>query len=179
MFDFLKKHERIMVTGPQRSGTTISTKIIATELNYKFLKEEEFGTHNFNRFYRLITSNGTKVIQAPALSHICHLLPDEIAIVFIMRNIEDIKKSEHRVNWHSRFAHTEYKNYFVSPTSESHIAEIKYNTWNTYQKPKIKHWYEIQYEDMSKHPLWIDKDYRKHFGMRQIEVIPKKRKFFL
>jgi len=32
-------HERVLVTGPQRSGTTIAAKILASELKYRFFDE--------------------------------------------------------------------------------------------------------------------------------------------
>jgi hypothetical protein len=47
----LGKHSRIIVTGPQRSGTTISAQIIADELNYTLFPEEEIGVSSLHRFF--------------------------------------------------------------------------------------------------------------------------------
>lgn len=40
MFESLKKHKKILVTGPQRSGTRITSQIISKDTNY-FLYDEK------------------------------------------------------------------------------------------------------------------------------------------
>jgi len=39
MFKYLTKYNHILVTGPQRSGTTIAAKMIAKDTRHKYIKE--------------------------------------------------------------------------------------------------------------------------------------------
>ena len=101
--------KKIVVTGPQRSGTTISTKIIARLLEYEVHCEEEFDVDNILLFCKILSAPsgestpGGVVLQAPGLSSIVHLLAkSDVAVVFLIRDINEIVKSEIRIDWNAK-----------------------------------------------------------------------------
>lgn len=159
MFDFLKGFDIIFVTGCQRSGTTIAAKMISYDLGYYFVMEEVFGVHDFQRCLSYLKPN--HCIQAPALSAYCHLLPNEVAVVFMLRNFEDIRRSMLRVNWLDE--RLELSKYFRAC---GRIEEVKYDVWNMYQKSLIGNAFELRYESLRGHKFWIED--RKGFTSRQI-----------
>ncbi|MEM8668666.1 MAG: hypothetical protein AAGG48_14190 [Planctomycetota bacterium] len=81
----------------------------------------------------------------------------------MIRDLEDIYRSEKRVDWpHNR---QEVRRYF---RSEGHSAEIKYEAWSSFQQEKMKvPFFELQYESMKSHELWISKDARSEFNSKQ------------
>lgn len=50
------------------------------------------------------------------------------------------------------------------------ISETKYMIWENYQKPLVKYAYDLEYNSIKGHKLWVDKEKRKNFGSRQTEV---------
>lgn len=94
----LAGYKRIVVTGCQRSGTTIAGKIIANDLGYKYVDEFEIGINDVVSFCKTLIEERV-VIQCPALTHIMPKLDwEETAIVVIDRPIEEIIISEERVD---------------------------------------------------------------------------------
>ena len=97
-------YRNIIVTGAPRSGTTITGKMLAETISFKYVDENEFGCRNFKQF-KLISNQGKNVIQAPGISHIAHFLPnDDDLVVFMVRPWSDIVKSLYRIlgklsNW--------------------------------------------------------------------------------
>ena len=49
MFDFLKEHKRIIVTGPHRAGTTFASEIIAEDLGWFDAGEDTPILHDYAR----------------------------------------------------------------------------------------------------------------------------------
>jgi len=156
----LKKYQQILVTGPQRSGTTIATLIIAEELKYSYFLEENFDTDNLWECFKIYSTNVTCVVQAPGLSAYAHLFPG--AVVFMIRPICEIIKSQKRVGWN--FDNMEKAKYFCD-NPEISACELKYKMWTKWQKRK--NMFALQYNSLAGHKLWIDIENRKEFGARQ------------
>ena len=170
--------KHILVTGPQRSGTTIATYILAKELEGRFCWERFIGTRDFPRFIKLTESmkEDTYVVQGPAICHKLLEVPEDIAIVFMKRDTNDIIASEKRVGWRrpdgtgqnigerKRFIEWEDQ---LDMTQE--VSDVKCEYLEKIVKPVIKNdLYELDYESMASHPLWIDKDARKDFKSHQL-----------
>ncbi|MBD3260316.1 MAG: hypothetical protein GF334_01340 [Candidatus Altiarchaeales archaeon] len=168
MFEHLKKHSQIVVTGPQRAGTTICAKMIAHDLGYPFWPEERCGEDLAP--YCLIREHlkeGQKAVyQLPAFSAWCHLLPKPVAVVFMLRDIDDIIASQKRINWTSFNEPRELAMYFRKP-DQGPISRVKIDFWITIQKPRIASPYTVEYESLSEHPMWVEKAQRTNFGPRQ------------
>jgi len=56
----------------------------------------------------------------------------------------------------------DYNEWYIQP-----MSEVKYMIWEKYQRPKIKYAYELEYESLSSHPLWIKPELRKQFKPTQ------------
>ena len=165
IFDFSK----ILVTGPQRSGTRIVAKMIAHDNDIQYVSEQQIAVRDERKVRHFLYRNDRLVIQCPGL---CHRIEDfsgtNILIVIVVRNVEDIIASQRRINW-NRHQHKELSLY---GKKSGIISEVRYEHWKL-QKKKIANWLEIRYEDLKDHPLFIPKDLRKNFRYNQTERIPK------
>lgn len=157
----------ILVTGPQRSGTTIVAHALAQDLGLLYCDEDDIGweegSKNKEDILRRTLAYGIDyVIQAPACAHICHTLPEDTVIVFMRRDVQDIKKSQKRIGW--AYEQIEMDKY-PPKYHRGSIAETKYYYWESVQRGLIKYPYEIEYESLREHPLWVEG--RQEFTARQ------------
>lgn len=132
MFEYLRPYSKIIVTGPQRSGTTIAAVMIARDLGYYFYPEEQIRVRELWRVERLFNRTGNFVLQAPAICRWVHRFsaPDT-AIVLMRRKIKDIIASQERIRWTCE--RWELSRYGVR---RGIIAEVKYRFWDECQKKK-------------------------------------------
>jgi hypothetical protein len=164
----LAPYKAIVVTGPQRSGTTITTRILAAELGYRAVLEETFRVDDLNAFAELMERADRVVIQAPALSSIVHLLKNaDWAIVFMLREAEDIIRSQNRVGWGERHQAYEKAKYF-RPDDPQPVCLVKRFAWESFQRKRLKERaFELEYESLAGHDLWIENSLRTQFLARQ------------
>ena len=115
-------------------------------------------------------------IQCPTLCRYIHFFAAENnAIIMMRRNIKDIIKSQKRINWSK-----EWLELIRYDHSTGIISKIKYDFWKKNQKKQIKNAFEIEYDSLKTHLLWINKKARENFLPMQIEkdrpaiTIPKK-----
>lgn len=163
LFEPLKQHSQIVVTGPPRSGTRICTEMIAHDLGYEVMYQESV----WNKQFRLVRYNmqrGPTVYQVPTIVAWAHKLAFDVAVVFVRRSIEEIRESEARIGWSDGPGKGQEKallqNYFLE---EGNLPDVVYRMWDKYQRWQVKYDYEIQYEDLAQHPLWIPKEKRVNF----------------
>ena len=167
MFKKLKPFKQILVTGPQRSGTTICARMIADDLGLAFYPEERVGINNPNRLAELLLTESDFVLQCPGLSHVVHKFAHKrIAVVWMKRSLADIKKSEQRINWQD---FVERRNY-MADDNPKHIAQIKNELWRATQKHIIDNAFEINFDSLERYPLFVPEAVRETFGPRQIEI---------
>lgn len=161
----LASFKRIFVTGPQRSGTMVVSAALAHDLAYWFYPEEQIRVYEWWRVERLFGRTNNFVLQTPALCYLAHKVPTldpNAAVVLVRRDIEDIIASERRIEWTG--APFELKRYGLK---EGIISEVKYAFWDEHQKALIPNAFEVDYESLASHPLWIPKECRMNFGPRQ------------
>lgn len=141
-----------LVTGPQRSGTTITAHILANDLDLPYFDETEFNPNN-------IPENC--VIQAPfALKHVIELSfrhPD-LHFIYVIRDMDSIIASMERVGW--------YKDHIDHPDFYSkYIAHCKL-LWSSCKLLLDENrWTEIEYEQLQSHPFFVND--RANFVVRQ------------
>jgi hypothetical protein len=168
MFEYLQNFNKILVTGPQRSGTTICSRMIADSLGYQCIDESkaiEFTVEGVRSSVLRALERDRVVLQAPSAASFCHLLPEQIAIVYMIRNVQDIIHSQNRINWKG--------NYFELKLLEAPFGEscvFKYIKWKE-QKLLIKHAFEVDYESLKTHNLWVNPEIRKNFHKKQTSPI--------
>ena len=168
MFEHLKKWQRILVTGPQRSGTRIASQMIAHDTDYWFVGEEEFGVDSLNRLWKILQISRRIVVQCPAICAHVDLLGETdpgLGIVMMRRDLEDIKASEERIFWK-----WEMPELMRMGVTEGNSARLKYSAWDVSQKGLLgEQAIEVQYTSLEQHGLWIAKPGRARFGPRQTQ----------
>ena len=184
-----KGYEKIVVVGPHRSGTTFTCKAFAQTLAYKEIDEAEFKVNDVYLFRELFSEKNI-VLQAPSLTHRIHtLVGKNDLVVFMVRRWSDIVKSVYRKNGKISnwvFVDTMYEvekhNYFLADHKTSQIyaehvdrnsyyLDITYKMWKYYQSALIPNSIALEYESMSEHPLWLDKEKRKDFQPKQTNAV--------
>lgn len=168
----LKEYKSILVTGAQRSGTTIAAHILAEELGKRYVDEDEIDIYNWYAAM-LEMEKEPSVLQAPGLMHCVNLFTKPSwAVVVMRRDLNEIYSSEERIGWRTinngfnlMAEMRRYKaDYDVEPV-DGNIAALKYQIWETKQKPLLKNAYELPYEELKGHPLF--KSDRNNFEARQ------------
>jgi hypothetical protein len=155
--------KKIVVAGPQRSGTMIAAKILAHDLKLPFHSEIEFDTHDFMKFMKLIQSKESFVVQAPSMSAYVHQLP--CTAIWMQRSHQDVLRSERRIKWGAE-EQLERNRYFTREHGSS--AAIKHEAWERFQRIELgERAFDLSYDSLSTHPLWVPEDGRKEFGPRQ------------
>ena len=169
-----ERKKKIIVCGPQRSGSRFSANTIAKDLGYKFIDELDYDIINFNKMINLTKDEECFCVQAPSLTHLIKDMPNDFTIIFMFRDIDSIRKSEKRISWVCEAGIIEYtKKEFKSDSRinwNAPISVIKYEIWEKIQKPSIANdFYEVDYNTFSHHPAWKKKKDRMNFKASQIE----------
>jgi hypothetical protein len=168
MFENLKAWPRIVVGGPQRSGTSIIAKMISHDTRHRLFGEERIRTDSMNRFWNLLRTTRNGVFHCPAMTRWLHLLAKEdrgLLVVMCKRSLDEIKASQERIRW--MWEAPELLRYDRTSGSQ---AEIKYAFWENHQKPALQEQgLEVEYSTIKEHPLWVSPEDRKNFTVRQTE----------
>lgn len=175
MFEHLEEYQIIVVTGPQRSGTTICARMIAHDLEITYVDEARFGVYNVEPAFLQARKWEPCVVQAPGLmrDYLYWALDPGVATVLMRRHVADIKASQNRVGWgvNELFSNAIIDRYFPSKFLKDpagHVAQIQYDLWdNVGMADMSSNLFEIEYESLSEHSMWVNKEKRMNFGKRQ------------
>jgi hypothetical protein len=167
MFEHLAKYRKIVVTGPQRSGTTICARMVAADTGHEYVDEDRFGVSQEGPFWDLVKSPALQVIQAPGMAHICHKMTDEdVFVIFMTRDLAEILRSQKRIEWSGE--EVERKKYGMTPNDDRPIASVKLSYWLNEQRTQLgKKGMIVEYYTLGGHWMWIEPKYRTDFGPRQ------------
>ena len=164
------KYQNILVTGPQRSGTTFASKSIAKILRYRFVDEDEYQVHNENAFNDILKLNQKMVIHAPAMSHLLPINLPNTFVIWMQRNIMDVIKSEDKIDWHIReFWNEKNKAIRRFPFHTSIIDAFPNNKmmkdwmWDNLQKVKMYNYAELNYKHLRECEEFIKSKTKKQF----------------
>ena len=170
MFRILSEYSIILVTGPQRSGTTICARMISHDLGHTYIDESRWGVWDGEKARQIAATESPCVLQAPGLLKDALLFDGlECAVVMMRRRVTDIIASQERVSWNN-WAEKEISHYVEPGTFDiPHlwVAGVKYAYWDNVIRDKLPHWTEIEYEALKSHPMWVPKEKRKEFTSRQ------------
>ena len=173
VFGFLKDYKNIVVSGPQRSGTTACAGFVMTDLGLGKITRVSGGV-NLDQLAKACAGKGRKVIHAAGCTYGLHREDiggrDDTAVIWMWRDLEDVHKSEKRINWRPG---AEFKRYDIKKREE--VAPAKIKMFLEEQKDKIKHLYEIDYTELEKHSMYVSAEQRKNFSSRTWQI-PKPRK---
>jgi hypothetical protein len=154
--------DKILVTGVQRSGTTIAAYMLAKALEYKFVDENEFHAHNIEEFNSVMNTDEKCVIQCPALLHYIKRFDSSALVVVMDRDKEDVIASMNKHNWFNDHGLFEYRHYSEEPlTDPPQIIDIKLN-----YAENVKHM-KLRYEDLTESEYFIYD--RNNWQIKQIQ----------
>ena len=156
----LRLHSSILVTGPQRSGTTIGARVLAVELGRTYVDEDEVAVHDVARAEKVLAL-GSVVLQAPGLCHVAHTF--ECAVVLMRRSVDAIIRSQQRIGWGANEG-GELTKYGAA---SGPVAQVKYGAWDVWQKDQCTAPFELKYEALCGHALWVAPEQRAGFAARQ------------
>lgn len=145
---------KVVVTGPHRSGTTIATEILAHEWGLKPVRESEIASPRFpgddepkltrDMVKSFIDSSDGFVLQGATTFRWIDRLPFDL-VVFMLRDTEAIKQSQ-----------IKYRGKCLDDPSE------KLKTIQSMNLPRVLY---LQYESLREHPLFCEN--RENWGPRQ------------
>lgn len=166
----LRTFRKILVTGPHRSGTTICSRMLDSDLpQHMLFDERDVGVRSLSRLMRQLATNGPDIIHGPCFSSLVQWMTGDMAVVFMQRDEADIQKSQDRIGWTKREAKWQLDQYFFQ--SASSVPNAVYYGWICHQKAMMQvPYFEIEYESLSEHPLWVPKEKRTNFSNRQWKV---------
>jgi len=155
----LRKYHVVLVTGPQRSGTTWAACALANTLGYTLYDERHPLTAGNDTLVALRRAFAYAreqrvgaVIQSPMATSILHELPlfPSLAIIFIARHCLDVFRSQNRVmpargGWTCVAGRTkELRKYRRRPELRPYFDErdmictIKQHAWQRHQRPVLE-----------------------------------------
>ena len=91
MFEELRRWNQIIVTGPQRSGTTIVARMIAMDTGHTFVPEETWGIHGVEKLEEYLDDHPWIVVQAPTMLVNTPELADDRTLVVLVRRTRSEK----------------------------------------------------------------------------------------
>lgn len=170
----LSPYSRVIVSGPQRSGTTYTAFILSQDLNYTHIDEQNFGTHTSSGFLEAITRENI-IVQCPAVSHVLDQIQEKNTIIlWIDRNDRDIALSEDRINWHPHWFNVEKDKYRTIYGDEVDQFErnslMKKHYWGIQKQTLKVDYLDIPYSILKETKGFVSKDQRKNFGVKQIQL---------
>ena len=160
----------IIVTGCQRSGTTLAAHILGQEKNYVVWEDQDWlpSPKDIYILQQMIETGRTKlVIQSPTalynFPYIFHKLPS-LHWVGVKRKTSDIIQSMKRVKWlQDEFYH--YIDYY-----HDHIRFMN-NQWGLLKQilPQSS-WTEVKFNDLKEFKQFIPKEQRINFTVKQWQL---------
>jgi hypothetical protein len=190
----LNLYDKIIVTGPPRSGTTVAGMVIADELEYKFIDESFYDANNSQKFMFFLHYPDRKlVVHTTAflrdLCTISHFLSQvKACIVLVERKIKDILESFENSKNFKMGCHTS-NGLFMSIDEEAQeillnhygkkgdltLPEIIYECFRNqlifFVNSNVRV-FRIKYEDLENHKLFVKKEVRrKNFKhIKQVKI---------
>ena len=195
--DSLRGTHKIIVTGPQRSGTRFVGMLLDERLkNFKYMNKD------IHEAYECPT-----ILHTPGQSHKIHTLSRgtgvqvKTLVVWVDRNTEDVIESEDRIyphiypgkpkvkhyeiagklvkSWHDRCFETEEKPKYLEmfPEHEEKIKSFDRNVhmkkwvWENIQKSKMAvDFVELKYESLEDQEEFVPRKQRKDWTGKQVRI---------
>jgi len=179
------KFQKILVTGPCRSGTTLCCHVLIDLLGYPFIEsyphyedseQTEYYATNMVNFLTLNNKIPKFIVHGPHLHPYLHNCPEDALIVFMRRNPDDVDNSSHKIidsngTWNDEFYSEKMKNIMKYEDIESFdkmtYGQKTYFFWEKFQKSRVKNFIELDYDILKEHKLFIPKEKRVGFRERQ------------
>jgi len=175
--DVFSCFDRVIVTGPQRSGTKIVANIISIDTGFDLIRHTKIpGTEGLEKF----KSASRIVLHNPSfVAFLEDIEDDSTAIVYCWRNLDDIHLSEKKWDLDEddgllrEQVIIAWKGYCDMPKTYEDInpAKTKNALWESVLEEKLKNTFTVKYEKLKGHRLWVSKEERAKFkNVNQVSV---------
>jgi len=151
----LGKYQRVLVTGPQRSGTQIAGRVIARILGYEFQNWKTWpaGLHGLMDFLaaeRVVWQNPSMVGAVPFLRSNSF----RVAVVFVWRDLAEINASLKRIGWTAE----EEERFFLCMPDDNYTPSTirKQHLWQTWEH-RDACLFTLPYEVLEPAPEWVER----------------------
>jgi len=175
LLDKAKNYSRIIVTGPQRSGTTYCAYILAKDLGYTHYDEKSFDTSNYNKFKNQISKNNF-VLQTAVFTYCLQdINTPSTLIIWMDRNNKDILESEKRIKWRGlEGTKKHYMGYYPGHkdliNSFTENAPLKKHIFDKIQIYKMQtEWLKVPFNILNQTSEFKTKEERKKFTPKRIK----------
>lgn len=162
-----KSKKKLLVFGPPRSGTTLTSCVLHEETDFRFIPEDVALKMKPETRNELFRSDESFVFHANnALRYFPTYLPLADVLSIVVRRDKDLVLASAAkcgklgsFNYYYRFCGKK-KNYYD-------------NYWNRMNRwlldnPNNEDLVVFEYDQLQSHPMWIAKENRKHFGIKQV-----------
>jgi len=148
--------------------------MVAADLGYDYYDERAIDIANVRRAIEILERESS-VLHAPGLCAESHLLGDprlckaHLSVLIVRRDLEAIAASCKRIKWSPKGEIRKYRSrpeFGPYMTPGAHVAQWKYEVLDGFQRPLVRalvgdgYYYQIAYDDLSAHPLWLPKEER-------------------
>lgn len=147
----------ILVTGPQRSGTTIAAATLADDFNLTFIDETGFIPGNS---YEDAVIQSPNALDSYVILH--HMYPDA-EFVFVRRDKADIIASMKRIEWLKDDVQ-DWESFL------NDYVDNRFELWDKLKAYLPNQTQEIPYNALKGHRFFVNKEQRKHFTTKQWQV---------
>ena len=148
------KFDKIVIVGPQRSGTRFATWAIAHDLGLKFIDQRGIRINKFSHLVSALDTYDRVAIQGTGCTHCIHKLKrDDTLVVYVRRLPAHVLASQQRIQWQEETweAAKIPEKYRIYP-----LCEGRFQYWRDEQCLSIPNWTILPYDSLRQHPLFID-----------------------
>jgi hypothetical protein len=154
--------DRILVTGPQRSGTKVVANALCMETGFSLIRHTKMppkeGIYEFCQQKNVVLHSPSWVVNVPDL-----IAEQNTHIVFVRRPIEEIRDSIKRCKWDCEEEEMALIDHRVKDCEFEDSAEAKLWLAEIWEK----FIFVLDYESMKEHPTWTDA--RSIFTINQVD----------
>lgn len=167
----LQPFDRVLVCGPQRSGTQFAAKTIARLLRFDFvpwhqIKPTALGLLTFLRRDRVVWHQPAMTPHVPLLATSADYAGT--AVVYIDRELVDVHASEHRIGW-GQYPRSRMALRLGRDPATYDTARFCREAWAHWQKEWPEALFTLAYDELKHDPRWVAKEDRKDWGYCQTE----------
>lgn len=173
LFDRLKGkgYNIIIVTGPQRSGTTICARMIGHDLGLNYVDEGRFEVWKVEKARAAIARHDPCVVQAPGLlrqvNKVVNGYGDKACVVLMRRKPREITDSLKRHPKVVHYASLIWMEVFGTDARAEALPLLMYAWWDWHMKYRVPNKVEIYYDALAEHRFWVPKEERTGWEVRQ------------
>ena len=174
LLKLLLRYRLVVVSGVQRSVTHIMARIVAEELGWEYVTDTDYNTDNNSAWAGLVLTGERMAVQCPHMTHMMHLIPEDVAAVWMSRPLDEVRQSFERVNPGAAPASfPEQMLYYsrmplVEPSAQGDMWNaIREMYWEGYQRVLLgRRGITFEYHELEEHPLFCKN--REGWAMNQV-----------